>query len=53
MIPAVLLLTKYSVFEMLGLESDIQQTNGTFTFLLQILVTEKVDEDWCFLAVSV
>ena len=30
MIPAVLLLAKYSVFEMLWLESDIQQTNGTF-----------------------
>ena len=32
MIPAVLLLAKYSVLEMLWLESDIQQTNGTFVF---------------------
>ena len=32
MIPAVLLLAKYSVFEMLWLESDILQTNGTFVF---------------------
>ena len=32
MIPAVLLLAKYSVFEMLWLESGIQQTNGTFVF---------------------
>ena len=54
----VVLLAKSSVFELLQLESDIQQTKGTFCFLslLQTLVSKEVEEDWtgvqrCFIAV--
>ena len=60
MIPAVFFLAKCSVFEMLWLESDTQQTNGTFVFCkyyghwrLKKMMEIGVQQEQGFLSISV